>query len=255
MKRFLGGLFTALGFLTRLGPARPVGPGGFAASLFWFPAVGLGLGMLLAGPMAMGFLRGHPWVQAWLVVGGSLLLTRGLHWDGWCDVWDAWGSGADGERFWEVLKDSRAGAFGAMALCMGLFGEVFLVRAALAMDAWMPVAYAFVQGRALSVAVLYSGRDRLRPGLGSLFADGARSWVLLLVVLQTVAAAVWLLPTPAPALAVILALPGFAELRGLSRRKGGMNGDFLGAAVIWGELSALLGFVLSSPLSWPGPGF
>lgn len=254
MKRFLLGLPTALGFMIRLGPARAV-EGGFAHTLFWFPAVGLVLGGILAGPVALGFLRGHTWVQAWLVVGGSLLLTRGLHWDGWCDVWDAWGSGARGERFWEIIKDSRVGAFGAMSLCMGLFGQIFLVHAALAMDAWQPVVYAFVQGRALSVAVLFAGQGVLRPGLGSLFGQGARQWMLLAVVLQAVAAALWLLPIPGPALAVLLALPGFVELRALARRQGGMNGDFLGAAIVWGELSALLGFVLSSPLSWPGPGF
>ena len=262
MKAFLLGLPTALGFLTRLGPARRM-DGGFAAALFWFPAVGLILGGLLAGPMALGFLHGHAWVQAWVVVGGSLMLTRGLHWDGWCDVFDAWGSGARGERFWEVIKDSRAGAFGVMAICMGLFGQIFLIRSALAMDAWQAVAYAFVQGRVLSVAVLFAGQGMLRPGLGSLFGNGARQWVLGAVFLQGVAAALWLLPAPAVALAVVLALPGYVELRSLARRQGGMNGDFLGAAVIWGELSALLGFVLASPLflpgawpgAWPGPGF
>ena len=255
MRDFLLGLPTALGFLTRLGPARVVEPGGFAATLFWFPAVGLVLGGLLAGPLAMGFLRGHAWVQAWLVVGGSLLLTRGLHWDGWCDVWDGWGSGARGERFWEAVKDSRAGAFGAMALCMALFGQIFLVQALIGQQAWWAVAYAFIQGRVLSVAVLYSGRGLLRPGLGSLFARGARQWVLAAVILQGLAAAIWMLPPVAVTLAVVLALPGFVELRALAHRQGGMNGDFLGAAVIWGELSALLGFVLATPLAWPGPGF
>ncbi|MEG6551942.1 adenosylcobinamide-GDP ribazoletransferase, partial [Desulfocurvibacter africanus] len=116
------GFFTALAFLTRLVPARLGKPEDLAAAMAWLPAVGLVLGGLLVVPLALGLFSATPWVQAWLLVIANLWATRGLHLDGLADVADGWGSGADGQRFWEIVKDSRLGAFGAMGLLLTLTG-------------------------------------------------------------------------------------------------------------------------------------
>ncbi|MDY7000245.1 MAG: adenosylcobinamide-GDP ribazoletransferase [Thermodesulfobacteriota bacterium] len=236
----------ALGFLTRLTRARMAEDTEFSASWPYFPLVGLVLGGVLAAPFALGFLRGHTWVQAWLLLGGSLFLTRGLHWDGWADLWDGWGSGAKGERFWEVLKDSRIGAFGVMGLVMGLLGQMFLFRTALSLEAYKALVFAFILGRGSAVVLACRTRDLARPGLGRTFIQGATKTVVLVTFGQVLLAGAFLLPLPALTLSLAVTVLGLAGLMFLARKKQGVNGDFLGAAIVWGELAGLLGWSLVS---------
>jgi adenosylcobinamide-GDP ribazoletransferase len=241
-----------LGFLSRLGPADLVESRVLAQGLTLFPAIGLVLGMILALPFAYGFLPGHYWVQAWLMVGGSFWLTRGLHFDGWCDVWDAWGSGATGDAFFKVMKDSRAGAFGVVGVCMAVFGQLFLFREVLGEGALHIVPWALLLGRGSAAVLAVVARDMRRPGLAGEFLSHARPWMLAPIALQIAVAGAVFSPPAALVLAVVLAALGIVELFQLAKRNGALNGDFLGAAVIWGELSALLGWSLTGADSLPG---
>ena len=58
-------------------------------------------------------------VAGWIWTLALLWTTRCLHWDGVADLADACGSGAAGERFWQIMRDSRLGALGALAVSMG----------------------------------------------------------------------------------------------------------------------------------------
>jgi adenosylcobinamide-GDP ribazoletransferase len=205
---------------------------------------GLALGLVVALPLWLGLFAESPWVQAWLMVAASLYLTRGLHMDGLADVCDAVTTHADPERFWVVIKDSRTGAFGAMGLVMGLAGQVILFHAMLARGEYWAAAWAFVLGRAAAVWLGYHVRHLVRPGLGKLYIDGATLGVALTATLFTFAAG-WIMAGLAVTLAstVIATLALFGLYR-LADRVGGANGDFLGCAVILGELAAGLGFAL-----------
>jgi adenosylcobinamide-GDP ribazoletransferase len=246
------GFLAALGFLSRLGPADLVESRVLAQSLTLFPTIGLLLGMILALPFAYGFLPGHYWIQAWLLLGGSLWLTRGLHFDGWCDIWDAWGSGANGEKFFTVMKDSRAGAFGVVAICMAVFGQLFLFREVLGEGALHIVPWALLLGRGSAAVLGVIARDMRRPGLAGEFLSHAKPWMLVPIILQIAVAGIVFAPPPGCVLALVLATLGIVELYHLAKRNGALNGDFLGAAVIWGELSALLGWSLTGAEPLPG---
>lgn len=243
---------TALSFLTRLGAGRVIPLGDFGPSLAWFPLVGLVVGVLATFPAWMGLFRGYPLLQGWLIAGISLWLTRGLHYDGWADIWDGWGSSASGERFWEIVKDSRAGPFGVMGVVMGLGGQL-LAFSALAGNActvgqagvsggaaWGTIIWCFVVGRLACMASLCLSKGRVRPGLASLFAPGATPAALAAALAQTIVLGL-LLTTPGTVLAG-LAATGLAlwVLLRFSRRVDGLNGDFMGSAVILGELCAAL---------------
>ncbi len=235
------GFFAALGFLTRLGPSRKVREGDFAASVVWFPVVGLVLGLVLTAPAALGLFADQPWVAAWLVVAADLAATRGLHADGLADVADAWGSMARGERFFEILKDSRVGAFGAMGLFAALSGKLVLFAALFSQDRAGAVVFGFVAGRACAVWLMGLGRRLFRPGLGALFAAGATPGAMAWVLAVTVAVGLFLVPVRGVVAGCLLAAAMVAGLHGLARSRGGVSGDFLGAAVVLGEIAACLG--------------
>ncbi|MUM77800.1 adenosylcobinamide-GDP ribazoletransferase [Pseudodesulfovibrio sp. F-1] len=236
--------FSTLGFLTRLGPSRVMTDQEMGRCMAHLPLVGAVLGAVAVLPFALGLLSHSPWIQAWLVVGLSLFLTRGLHFDGLADVCDAVTTHADPDRFWTVIKDSRAGAFGVMGLVMALGGQVILFREMFAAGAFGTAAWAFILGRASAVCLGGSVRRLTRPGLGKLFIDGATPKTALAATVLTIGAGVFLAgPMVAVGAATIAGLT-LIPLFKLARHVKGANGDFLGCAVILGELSAGLGFAL-----------
>lgn len=112
------GLWLALGFLTRVPvPAVAFEPKALAASLFWFPAVGLAIGACVAGTLTAGQVAFGPWGGAFLALVAWVVFTGGLHLDGVADTFDGLSaSGSDPARALAVMKDSRVGAHGAVAL-------------------------------------------------------------------------------------------------------------------------------------------
>lgn len=233
-----------LGFLTRLAPARVIPETAMNRCIVWMPAVGAVLGAVIALPFWLGLFSGSPWVQAWLVAGLNVFLTRGLHFDGLSDISDAVTTHCDPERFWQVVKDSRSGAFGIIGLILALGGQVVLFHEMAARGAWGTVIWAFILGRAASVGLAYRVAHLARPGLGKLYMDGATLHVALGAgVFATLAGLILagFLPTVGGLAIASLAL---VPVYKLAERVSGANGDFLGCAVILGELAAGLGFAL-----------
>ncbi|GAB7021728.1 adenosylcobinamide-GDP ribazoletransferase [Salidesulfovibrio brasiliensis] len=235
---------TTLGFLTRLAPPRVASDEEMRRTMPWTPAVGLALGIVIALPFALGLLDGRPWVQAWLVVLASLWLTRGLHYDGIADVCDAFTAHFDPERFWTVIKDSRCGAFGVLALVLVVAGQIVLFADVLTHHAAWVLVWPFVAGRLNCVLFGILGKDYARPGLGSLFYAGATTNAVAVNVLAAFAVGAMLLPIKGILLTYALLAVTLIPLHKLAKDVSGANGDFLGASIVLGELSALLGIVV-----------
>jgi adenosylcobinamide-GDP ribazoletransferase len=229
----------ALTLLTRLGPARLVDNARLTASVPFYPVVGVIIGALCTLPFRLGLAGGLPWVQAWLYVGANLWLTRALHWDGLADLGDAWGSGAHDEQFWRILKDSRMGVFGALALIFSLSGAIVLAQAHFAAGTLMPLLLAPLVGRSACIALASLGRARDPNSLSAPVIAGARPRVAMLSIGAALIPVAVCVNMPAfLALTAALALM-IVQLRRLGRCHGGMNGDFLGASVVLAELITL----------------
>ena len=232
----------ALTFLTRLGRARISTNEEVSRSMGMYPLVGAFIGLLLVMAARLPL---SSWILAWMLTGLNVWITRGLHWDGWADLWDGWGSGATGERFWAIVKDSHIGAFGVMGLVLGLGAQAALFEQAARLDAWRCLLFAPVFGRFCCLILARLGRSLSRPGLGRNALDGATPRALALGGAATALAAL-ALPAVHVLAALALAIPCLAVLRSLARRESGMNGDFLGSAIIAGELCALLPLAVQS---------
>lgn len=232
----------ALTFLTRLGRARITSSAEISASMPMYPLVGGLIGLVLI-PVAT--LPMSSWVLAWVLAGANIHLTRGLHWDGWADLWDGWGSSATGERFWEIVKDSRIGAFGVMGLVLGLGLQTALLESAISQRAWAALPWSFMFGRLCCLLLAFRGRDLSRPGLGHNALRGATGRALLFGSAVT-AMPLFFLPPVHAALSLTLSLFPLELLLRLGHRQGAINGDFLGAAIIAGEICALLPLAIIS---------
>lgn len=240
--------FLALGFSTRLWPARMADSEELGRTIGWLPAVGVVLGVILALPLWFKVLNPYHAVQALGVVGLNFYLTRGLHLDGWADIWDAWGSSAQGDTFWEILKDSRCGAFAVIGITLGLTAHVLLLTPVLEAGALGVVVFGCILGRFGAVALANRGRGLERnTGMGAAFLRGAIPPVLLANGIFTLACGVFFVGWGVAMLALALLLLPILGLQRLAQRQGGMNGDFLGAVIVFGELLAPLAWMLSQP--------
>jgi adenosylcobinamide-GDP ribazoletransferase len=110
----------ALGFLTifktRLTPYPDMMEVGRSA---WaFPVIGALIGIILVVVHAVLSAHLPVALSAVLVVGTWVVLTGGLHLDGWTDCWDALAAPVSQERRFEIMKDSRLGTFGALGLIL-----------------------------------------------------------------------------------------------------------------------------------------
>lgn len=234
-------------FLTRL-PLRlahGVGLRDLADAVYMFPAVGVLVGLAggIAYLVATGL--GLPTLPASvLAVAAMVAVTGGLHEDGLADTADAIGAGDDREKALAVMRDSRIGTYGALALIL-----VLVARLSALSSFWEPgfflraaVAGAAASRAAMPVVMLLQPSARA-SGLAASAGrpDPARVWAGIGLAL---ALALLLLPAAAVLKAVAAAaLTAAAAAAWLGRRFGGCTGDTLGAIQQLAELAFLLAVV------------
>lgn len=165
----------ALRFLTLLPlPGKPADTEReIAAAIPWFPVAGLIIGALL---LPVGWLAGFGWgehVRAALLVVVWAAITAGLHLDGLSDTFDAVLSWRSRERKLEIMKDSRIGAMGAIALV-----AVLLLKYACLYDAgtmwWQSLLLAPMWGRWADIYGIYWFPSAREGGMGRTFQAHVR---------------------------------------------------------------------------------
>ena len=91
-----------------------------ARSVSYYPLIGLLLGLLSAGINFMLHRLGLTMAADVLAIVTMIVLTGGLHLDGLMDTADGLLSGKNRERKLEIMKDSRVGAMGVLAVSIVL---------------------------------------------------------------------------------------------------------------------------------------
>ncbi len=201
-----------------------------------FPLVGAFVGIILViTSLALNFVFPHN-VSALITVGLWIFVTGGLHLDGWTDCWDAFGAAVTRERRLEIIKDSRLGSFGAMALFILLGLKVSCISTGLVSSSELLLAC--VIGRSFMVCGFRSCVC-MKPGMAASFTSGidARTYGI-----------VWLLSLPFAIIAGIdgiialaVAYLGLVFFRRFAENKlGFINGDVLGATCELSETLVLI---------------
>lgn len=118
----------AFQFLTRLPLVRlTYKPDALARASKFFPLVGLVVGAADAGVYRLVSSHLPTAIVAVLIVLFSTLVTGGLHEDGLADAADAFGGGWNRQQILEIMKDSRIGSYGALALVFSLMTRILLL--------------------------------------------------------------------------------------------------------------------------------
>ncbi|SEM91615.1 cobalamin-5'-phosphate synthase [Loktanella fryxellensis] len=227
----------ALMLLTRLPMGRlrdPVPP--LSAAAWAYPLVGLVVGLAGWAAQALALTLGlAPGLGALAALGAMALLTGGLHLDGLADYADGVGGGRDRTRVLEIMRDSRIGSYGVVALIFALGAAAVALATG---PGGMPLAAFLLAGTAsrLAMLVLLLALPPARAdGLGQAAAGTARlAWLPGAVVVAGVA--VW--TGPQAFVALLLAVLIAATIaRQCLRRIGGQTGDVLGATQVMTEVA------------------
>lgn len=233
------GLIIALHFMTRLPTVKlAVSQKEFAASIRWFPAVGLIIGALLA---LAGWAGAH--IDSWTGALAALILwvmiTGALHLDGLGDIADASGAAhKDRDRLLAVLADPHIGSFGVTSIALQLLAKLVLLQGLIEQQAFAAIAlipFAARIGPLLWSLILPS----LHAGLGDIFRPFVQwrhiaLWGVLLLI-----AAITLSPS-------LLAAPLILWLWAcwITRKIGGISGDGHGGGIEFTESLLLLAALL-----------
>jgi adenosylcobinamide-GDP ribazoletransferase len=119
---------TALQFLTRFPlPCLSYDPADLSRAVIWFPLVGLLIGLGAAGIHALVARRLPPSLAVLATLIFLVMITGALHEDGLADTADGLGGGWTRERALEIMRDSRIGSYGAIALVLSMLGRFLLL--------------------------------------------------------------------------------------------------------------------------------
>jgi len=124
--------FTRIPVTGRLAAWVGFSPAMLRASAAHFPGVGVVVGALVVGLTALllAWLPPSPFAPLLAAVLGtvlSVMVTGGFHEDGLADVADGLGGSYDRDRALVIMKDSRVGAFGVLAVVLALLAKVALL--------------------------------------------------------------------------------------------------------------------------------
>lgn len=218
-------------------------------AMCFFPMIGVVIGVVM-------YLAG--WLLDKTSVGGlfrgvvftliPIIITGGIHMDGFMDTMDALGSWGDREKKLEILKDSHAGAFAILGMGCYLMWSV-AVWSELPAEVLRVCGVSFVLSRALSGFSVVTFSAARNSGLLKMFQDGAQKKVVRITMCLYVAAAVIMMAVMnarAMTGAVTGVMIAFLYYIVVSRKQfGGVTGDLAGFFLETAELAMFTGILVT----------
>lgn len=218
---------------------------GFGLSLLYFPLVGLAIGFVLSSS-AILFSFLPVLVKGALILTVSVMITGGIHLDGFADTCDGFYGNKPKEKILEIMRDSRIGAMGAIGLILLLLLKFSLIVNLQGVILWKALVEMAVFSRwsqALACGITHFARQESKAkyfieysGKKNLIIGGVFTAALFLLMAKLKGAFLFMLPF----FCVLL------FIQYIKRRIGGMTGDTVGATSEIAEVSVLFSNLLLS---------
>ena len=219
-------------------------------AMCFFPVVGAVAGglQLLIGYLLLKYTSCGNLFFAIAMALIPVIVSGGIHLDGFADTVDALSSYGDREKKLEILKDPNTGAFAVIGLCVYFLADTAL-WSEVTVELLPVIACTYMFSRSLSGISVVSFRAAKNSGLLRTFQDGAQKKRvrMVLIVWACVCGGIMLYLSWKTAVLVILAaLFVFLYYYRMSRKQfGGTTGDLAGYFLQVCELAMLAGAVLS----------
>lgn len=195
----------------------------------YFPLAGLVIALIPAFVWLLSTLALPPIVAAAIALLSGIIVTGALHEDGLADCADGIGATADREKSLEIMRDSRIGTYGAIALVASFSLRWISLSTFDVLEGILALLIAHSASRAAMVIAMRFSSYARKDGLGKL-ASGELSdstFMISLAIPCIVAiVAAWTAGLMAVAVGLLMA---WLLLKFLEHRLGGYTGDGLGA--------------------------
>lgn len=223
--------------------------------LCFFPVVGV---------LIAAVLWGWLWLCGWFQFGTLIrsvgctvipvLVTGGIHLDGFADTTDALSSRQPAERKLEILKDPNAGAFAVIGLIvLFLMTTAFWSEYRFTAQTFAVLSIGFILSRAWSGLLLVLLKPAKNSGLLYLFSDAAQKQTVKIVLSVIVALCMVLLLscscTAGTAVILAVLVTVIYYIRMSKRQFGGITGDLAGYFLVLCECAVLLAVILVQKIS------
>jgi adenosylcobinamide-GDP ribazoletransferase len=221
------------------------------------PIVGLATGLIGALVYALSFwaFNGSVHICATLAVAAQIMSTGAFHEDGFADFFDGVGGGQTSQARLEIMRDSRIGTYGSVALLLAIILKIFLV--AEIAQVWQAGLCLIVSGTLARVALVHfmtMVKPAAQDGMSAEAGQPTKFEATTATIMGGVIAGVSLvlafqLGFIMPAIGAVAGAGIGAGLIALLSKKhlGGQTGDALGASAVAAELGALAGLVALMP--------
>lgn len=217
-------------------------------ALCFFPLIGVVIGgIFFLWNWICSACSIHFFLRGAISMAIPMVITGGIHLDGFCDVMDAKASCADRAKKLEIMADPHIGAFGVMWLCIYLLVQGGVFSQLTQLSAIWIVVLGFVLSRALSGFAAVTFRSAKKTGALQNFSKPAQktgsSVILLLTALATAGGMIAIQPIIG-GFSVLGAALIFVYYRWSSYRQfGGITGDLAGWFLQLCELAIPMGAV------------
>ncbi|WP_432401708.1 adenosylcobinamide-GDP ribazoletransferase [Wukongibacter sp. M2B1] len=240
MKRFV----LMLQFLTRI-PINinlQVDEEDFFEGIIYFPLVGLIVGMFVVSSYYVGLKISGTLLGAVFAVVTEIFITGGLHLDGLADSFDGIYSNRPKDQILEIMKDSRLGTNGALALFVLLLLKVVLINDLVIPNVYPILLLMPVFSRLNVVFVSRIAKPARKQGMGNLFIGRVKTRQLITaIIIALIPSLLFIKIIPAIGALLVFAL---WYVRHITNKIDGMTGDTLGALCELSELVFLLCIIM-----------
>ncbi|MCP4137222.1 MAG: adenosylcobinamide-GDP ribazoletransferase [bacterium] len=217
----------------------------FARSFVFAPLIGLLIGAVLGGVYYLVGLTGKELITAIAVVTALVFMTGALHLDGLADAADGLFSNRPKERVLEIMKDSRIGTNGTVAIVLILILKIGLL---VSLDKTNLFYYIIVMPVFSRMSIAWiagiSGYARDDKGMGSAIVEKTGLTTIILATLIALAAAVLFIGLMAAAAAFAVILFTVLLSRYSTKKIGGITGDIIGANIELSEVVFLISILV-----------
>jgi len=241
--------FNTMGFLTRF----PVWKWGgefqekedFAKGIIFYPLIGLIIGFcnLLVYRSALCLIQGFFPVVCGLLC--QIVVTGGFHMDGLADTCDGLFSARKPEQMLVIMRDSRVGTNGVIAILFDVLCKVFLLGSLPVFHGMIAFLLMPVAGKMVTPVLMKSPYARKEGGLGNLYLRETYSVRFFITMGSGMLFLILGYGVKAIIPIVICMVGAFSFRKYCEKIIGGMTGDTLGAGCELAEILFLIGIVLT----------